>query len=355
MDSIIPSGKEAESHCQWGSGWREVISGIPQGTVLGPVLFVIYINDLPENVKSDLFMFADDTKVSRVIVEKRDREELQQDMYNLQKWSESWLLKFHPDKCVTMKLNNKGEGFLYRFDDHSDSSLLREVEVEKDIGIHVDNRLEFDIHISDKINKANNIFNLIRRSFHCLNESNFVPLFKSMVRPHLEQGNVVWAPYKKKYIDAIENVQRRATRMLPTLRDLSYPERLEKLKLPSLAYRRLRSDMIEVYKIISGIYDSDIPNILQLQSAYTARDGNRGHSLKLFHQQWRKSIRGNFFTVRVARNWNSLPSFVVGAPSLNAFKNRLDRVWGRESLIYDPRASAPGTATMRDVDLTIEA
>ena len=165
----------------------------------------------------------------------------------------------------------------------------------------------------------------------------------------------MWAPYKKKYIDAIENVQRRATRMLPTLRDLSYPERLEKLKLPSLAYRRLRSDMIEVYKIISGIYDSDIPNILQLQSAYMARDGNRGHSLKLFHQQWRKSIRGNFFTVRVARNWNSLPSFVVGAPSLNAFKNRLDRVWGRESLIYDPRASAPGTATMRDVDLTIEA
>ena len=78
------------------SGWREVISGIPQGTVLGPVLFVIYINDLPENVKSDLFMFADDTKVSRVIVEKRDREELQQDMYNLQKWSESWLLKFSP-------------------------------------------------------------------------------------------------------------------------------------------------------------------------------------------------------------------------------------------------------------------
>ena len=154
-------------------------------------LFVIYINDLPENVKSDLFRFVDDTKVSRVIVEKREREELQQDMYDLQKWSESWLLKFHPDKCVTMKLNNKGEGFPYRVDDHSDSPLLREVEVEKDIGIHIDNRLEFDIHISDKINKANNIFKLIRRSFHCLNESNFVPLFKSMVRPHLEQGNVV--------------------------------------------------------------------------------------------------------------------------------------------------------------------
>ena len=199
-----------------------------------------------------------------------------------------------------------------------------------------------------------NISNLIKRSFHCLNESNFVLLFKSMVRPPLEQGNVVWAPYKKKYIDAIENVQRRVTRMLPTLRDLSYSERLEKLKLPSLANRRLRSGMIEVYMVISRIYDSDIPNILQLQSAYTARDGNRGHSLKLFHQQWRKSIRGNFFTLRVARTWNSLPS-VVEAPSLNAFKNRLDRVWGREPFIYDPRASAPGTATMRDVDLTIEA
>ena len=152
-------------------------------------------------------MFADDTKISKVIVDKRDREELQEDMYKLQKWSERWLLKFHPDKCVTMKLNNKGEEFHYRFNGHSDAPLLREVQVEKDIGIYIDSRLEFDIHISDKINKANNIFNLIRHSFQCLNERNFVPLFKSMVRPHLEQGNVVWAPYKKKYIDAIENVQ----------------------------------------------------------------------------------------------------------------------------------------------------
>ena len=142
--------------------------------------------------------------------------------------------------------------------------------------------------------------------------------------------------------------------MLPTLRNLPYLERLEKLKLPSLAYRRLQSAMIEVYKIISGIYDGDVPNILRLQSACTTRDGNRGHSFKLFHQQWRKGIRGNFFTVRVARVWNSLPSQVVEAPSLNTFKNRLNKAWEGEPFIYAPRASVPIT-TMRDVDLTIEA
>ena len=338
------------------SAWTNVISGIPQGTVLGPILFVLYINDLPENVRSDLFMFADDTKVSRVILDKNDRDDLQQDIYNLQSWSEKWLLKFHPDKCVKMSINHRGEESHYKFNISEDSPMMRNVRTEKDIGIHIDEKLEFDIHISEKINKANNIFNLIRRSFRYLNENNFLPLYKALVRPHLEQGNAVWSPFKMKYVDAIENVQRRATRMIPTLRGLTYPERLKKLRLPSLSYRRIRGDMIEVYKMLSGVYDEEVPNILRLQSLFMERSGNRGHSLKLYHQHWRRGVRGNFFSVRVARHWNSLPQSVVESPSLNTFKNRLDKLWGREPIIYDPRASTQTlNSIVGNVDLTIEA
>ena len=254
-----------------------------------------------------------------------------------------------------MSINQKGDESHYRFNSSEDSPMLRNVGDEKDIGVYIDKNLEFDIHISEKINKANNIFNLIRRSFHYLNESNFLPLYKTLVRPHLEQGNALWSPYKLKYVDAIENVQRRATRMIPTLRGLTYPERLKKLRLPSLSYRRLRGDMIEVYKMLSGIYDKEVPNILRLQSSLVERDGNRGHGLKLFHQQWRKGVRGNFFSVRVARLWNGLPQSVVEAPSLNSFKSRLDKLWGREPTIYDPRASTQTISIIRNVDVTTEA
>ena len=113
--------------------------------------------------------------------------------------------------------------------------------------------------------------------------------------------------------------------------------------------------MIEVYEMLSGIYDKEVPNILHLQSSLVERCGNRGHGLKLFHQQWRRGARGNFFSVRVARDWNGLPQSVVEAPSLNAFKSRLDKLWGREPTIYDPRASTQTISTIRNVDLTTEA
>ena len=135
-------------------------------------------------------MFADAIKINRIIAKEVYRDEVHRDIYGiytLQEWSDKWMLKFHPDKCVAMMLNHRGEDYQYKFTDRIDSPLLKMTDVEKDIGIYVDNKLEFDVHISEKINKANNIFNLIRRSFQYLNEENSPPLFKSTVRTHVEQ------------------------------------------------------------------------------------------------------------------------------------------------------------------------
>jgi hypothetical protein len=105
------------------------------------------------------------------------------------------------------------------------------------------------------VNKANSIMGLIRRTYTYLDEQNFKYLFQALVRPHIEYAEAVWSPFKVGDIEKIENVQRRATKQVPTLKNMEYNERLKKLKMPILKYRRMRGDMIEVFKIINDIYD----------------------------------------------------------------------------------------------------
>jgi hypothetical protein len=135
---------------------------------------------------------------------------------------------------------------------------------------------------------------------------------------------VAWHPYLKKDIIMLEKVQRRATRLIPEFRNKSYQERLRALDLPSLVYRRLRGDAIECYKYLHGYYNTDT----ELLVRYTHPGAEtRGHSLKLQKDRCKTRIRGNFFSQRVINMWNSLPADVVGAPSLNSFKGRLDKHW----------------------------
>jgi len=143
------------------SKWAEVTSGIPQGSVLGPVLFVIYINDLPKEVESEVYLFADDTKIFSEITNEGDSGKLQDDLDALYAWSNKWLLKFHPHKCKVLNLGRKNrETYNYTLD----NTILEHVEGEKDLGITIDNNLKFTDHINNKVKKANQIMGIIRRS-----------------------------------------------------------------------------------------------------------------------------------------------------------------------------------------------
>jgi hypothetical protein len=190
-----------------------VLSGIPQGSVLGPVLFVIYINTLPDVVSnSELYLFADDTKIFKDITIETDSHALQRDLDALWEWTEESQLKFHPDKCKSMNLT-KGRGEVNRtYTMGKGAHQLSVATSEKDIGVIVDNHLQFEEHMQTKINKANSMMGIIRRTYAHLDEESFLLLYKSLVHPHLEYANQVWAPHLRKHIDSIENVQRRATR-----------------------------------------------------------------------------------------------------------------------------------------------
>ena len=123
---------------------------------------------------------------------------------------------------------------------------------------------------------------------------------------------------------------------------IPYEERLERLKLPTLAYRRTRGNMIEVYKLLHEKYDSDVSNIVKLHKDSDTREGTIGHSLKFCIERACTNVRKESFSLRVTRLWNDLPEVVVTAPSVNSFKNRLDRHWGTEEFLYNYKAALPG-------------
>lgn len=301
-----------------------VLSGIPQGSVLGPILFVLYINDLPENTESQSPLFADDTKLYREIRSIDDKNILQSDLINLEKWSEKWLLKFHPNKCKVLAIKSK-EKRVYSMSGTTGEQLdLDNITSEKDIGVTVDEDLNFRTHIQLGVNKANSILGLIRRTFTFLDEKMFKLLFKALVRPHLEYASSVWSPYMTKDIELIENVQRRATKLIPGFKDLPYPERLQRLNLPTLEHRRKRGDLINVFKILKNIYDERVTSsIFQMDT----NSRTRGHSLKIFKKRCNTDIRKHFFSFRVVDTWNNLPQHVIDATDVKKFEILLDNHW----------------------------
>ena len=153
-----------------------------------------------------------------------------------------------------------------------------------------------------------------------------IPLYKTLIRPILEYGNVVWSPRLRKHIDHIEKVQRRYTKRIIGTHDLEYECRLRKLNLPSLEYRRLRGDMIETYKVVHNHYDPiTTSSMFTINSSFTTR----GHPFKLIKKSTITNLSAHYFTNRVINNWNNLPAHIVTAGTLNSFKNLLDKHWNK--------------------------
>ena len=193
---------------------------------------------------------------------------------------------------------------------------IEKVKEEKDLGVMIDSKLNFRQHISKKVSKANRNLEIIHRTFTYLSQEMFLSLYKAMVGPHLEYVSVIWSPLYKKDKITLENTQRRATRLVLSLKGKTYSDRLKHLGLPTLKYRRERADMVEVYKILNN---TDLVNKDKLFKMATYQ-ATRGHSLKLFKRRSRVNVRANSFSMRVIDIWNLLPPNLVLAPSVDIFK-----------------------------------
>ena len=301
------------------SSWEKVISGIPQGSVLGPILFVIFINDMPDSVKHSLCkLFADDCKLYGKVAPVGENT-VQKDLTNLENWSRIWQLPFNAKKCKSMHFGHNNPKHKYVLNGLE----LEAITTEKDLGVMVDNKLNFHVHAATATKKANQILGVIKRTYQTRDEYTIPTLYKAMVRPHLEYGNAIWGPCYLGDLRLVEGVQRRATKLIPRLHELPYEERLKELKLPSMEYRRKRGDMIQCFKIMNGLVRLDVIKIFKR----IPTSNTRGHQQRILRQRAHTSVRAKSFSQRTIRSWNSLPKHVIDAPSVNTFKNRLDEAW----------------------------
>ena len=318
-----------------------VRSGVPQGSVLGPALFLIYVTNISDHIKNFTSLFADDTKLFSYILDSEDTvhntSKLQEDINTLATWSEVMQMSFNLSKCHIMHLGHNNSqhqyfmhksshflkqknGLSYRLLFHN----LEEVKHETDLGVCVDNNLKFSDHISAKLAKANKMLQVIRYTFKNITPEIFKKLYTSIVRPHLKYATPVWSPHSSTDINRIEALQRRATRLVTSLCDKTYTERLKELKLPTLEYRRVRQDLLLLWSITTenicldqNTYCYTCPEKMMLQRSLSTR--TRGNSLK-YQIQHHQSHRSHFFSSRVIPLWNKLQEKTVTAKNINTFK-----------------------------------
>ena len=160
------------------------------------------MNDLPENLSNPLYMFADDSKIFSAVRNYSDSEDFQHDLEKIEQWAKKWQLTFNESKCKVMHLGKNNPAFNYNMGETE----LEESNIEKDLGVFIDNKLSFDHHIQQAVNKANKILGLIRRTYKFLDKNSLRSLYTSLVRPILEYENTIWSPKMQKHVDAIEKV-----------------------------------------------------------------------------------------------------------------------------------------------------
>ena len=306
------------------SQFISVKSGVPQGSVLGPILFILFVNDITDvcvgSAKGKLY--ADDLKMySSVDINYGYSLSLQNSLNNLMDWSVKWQLPINANKCFILSLH-RSKSVTRDHDYHiGDIVLLRRSYVE-DLGIEYDSTLNFDRHIDNIVSSARAKVGLLFRGFKTRDPDILKRAFVTYIRPKLDYASNVWNPYLKTNIVKLESVQRYFTKRIKTLSSFSYGERLARLNLETLENRRLKADLVSYYKIFHGLSVFS-PNYFDVR---TSLIGTRSKTVYLC-----KNIDGTqacyfaFFN-RGIDCWNSLPANVSDVDSLSVFKNRLDTI-----------------------------
>ena len=290
----------------------KVLSGVPQGSVLGPLLFIAYTADLKISIESPFAMYADDIKLynnscKNIILKK--------DLLAIYNWSKDWLLPLNCEKCYVLHIGKKNPKCKY----YLGGNELTKTECCRDLGIFINQELTWSDHIAHTVKKANSVLFLLGKAFSRIHPVAFSKLYKTFVRPILEFGNSIWTPVLQRDIHLLESVQRKATRRPFGRVRPQYHERLSLMQLTTLSDRRIRGDLITTFQALTN----PISPIRQLYMM-NLDPRLRGHKFKLQKQKFYTTPRQVFLTNRVFNSWNMLPIEVIQSQSLQVFKKRYD-------------------------------
>ncbi len=304
------------------SDWVSVKSGVPQGTVLGPLLFLMFINDLPDNLTSTVRLFADDCVLYRTISGDHDADLLQTDLDRLCTWERTWLMKFNPEKCFVLKVTNSHNPKTHSYS--LNNTTLQETDSHTYLGVEISKNLKWKKHIDHITARGNMSLGFIKRNLHSCTQDIKNLAYRSLVRPLLEYCAPVWDPHTSDLIHQLEAVQRRAARFVKKdyNRESSVTAMLQDLQWSTLAHRRKIQRLTVFHKAVEGYLSIPVRKLLHP----VQRSTRRSHSKSFIELQANKDSFKYSFIPRTVTDWNNLPHHIISIQDPDSFKQQLQSI-----------------------------
>ena len=301
------------------SNWATVDSGVPQGTVLGPLLFLVYINDLPQNINSTVRLFADDCVIYKEIKSSQDADILQKDLETLSAWEKLWQMKFNSDKCYVLRISASRSPLItnYKLGD----SILQETKTHTYLGVDIQHDLKWNTHINRITASASRTLGFVRRNLSSCNKETKKAAYIALVRPTVEYCSAVWDPYTKELTQKVEKIQRRAARMVYNNYDwkTSVNELIQELQWDSLSNRRKNNRLAILHKAIGGHLAIPVQNYLQPAQRRTRRSSHQN----FIEYHSRIDSHKYSYIPRTIKDWNDLPESTANIQDSTLFKTAL--------------------------------
>ena len=309
---VVVDGSSSES--------ARVKSGVPQGTVLGPLLVLIYINDLPSTVSSQVRLFADDCLLYRPIKCRADQEKLQRDLSALQDWAFRWGMCFNPSKCSVLRVSRpKSKNLEFQYTLKGET--LENVSSTPYLGVCLSETLEWEAYINKITSKANSTLGFLRRNLKACPPKLRETAYFSLVKSSLEYSSAVWDPFRQKDIDKLEKIQRAAARFVTQnyRQTASVTSLIQNLGWTDLKTRRKNSRLLCMFKILNELVEIPINNRLIPADRRT----RGGHNQAYKHIRANTTLGQNSFWHRTIPDWNSLQAAATESKTVAAFKSQL--------------------------------